>query len=287
MLVFLSCSGDRSKAVGAAFSTWIRQVIQAVDPWISADIEKGARWTAEVSAKLEESRVGIICLTKENLKAEWILFETGAIAKTKDARPCTLLLDVAPADVEQPLGMFQHTTARDKNDVRKLLQTINTAVEKCGERWLSESVLNNAFEMYWPGFSEELEKIASQQPPSDPVKRTEPEILQEILEILRGQERRGAEAEIEKARREVDRHVTTFEMMRRHLEPNVATKIAKDNIARGAIDDVLVTEVARYLRDNKGGGALTGDFVRYLAAREAEDEKKRKASPGEGEKDET
>ena len=158
MRVFLTWSGSRSKAVAQSFSKWIGQVIQAVDPWVSLDIEKGARWNEEIAAKLEESRVGIACLTKENLNERWLLFESGAIAKTKDARLCTLLLDIAPADVGPPLGQFQHTTARDKDDVHKLLQTINTAVDKCAERSLSESVLDNALEMYWPGFSEELEK---------------------------------------------------------------------------------------------------------------------------------
>lgn len=81
MLVFLSWSGSRSKAVAETFSKWIVQVIQAVEPWISSDIEKGARWNSEVAARLEQSRVGIICLTKENLDAKWILFESGALSK--------------------------------------------------------------------------------------------------------------------------------------------------------------------------------------------------------------
>jgi hypothetical protein len=133
MQVFLSWSGERSKAVAQTFSKWIGQVIQAVDPWISLDIEKGTRWNPEIAVRLEESRVGIICLTKENLDARWILFESGALSKTKDAYLCTLLLDIDPSDVEQPLGQFQHTT-RDKNDIRQLLGTINKAVEKEGEK---------------------------------------------------------------------------------------------------------------------------------------------------------
>src|SRR5688572_19220319 len=109
MEVFLSWSGERSKAVAETLSVWLGQVIQAVDPWISSDIEKGARWNPEIAARLEQSRVGIICLTKENLDAKWILFESGALSKTKDAYVCTLLLDIDPSDVEQPLGQFQHT----------------------------------------------------------------------------------------------------------------------------------------------------------------------------------
>lgn len=155
---------------------------------ISSDIEKGARWNSEVAARLEQSKVGIICLAKENLDAKWILFESGALSKTKDAYVCTLLLDIAPTDVEQPLGQFQHTT-RDKNDIRQLLRTINNAVQKNGDKALADSVLDNVFETYWPQLSEALDKIASEQPPSGPAERPEREMLQEILEIVRGQER--------------------------------------------------------------------------------------------------
>src|SRR5215218_11257815 len=104
MQLFLSWSQSRSKAVAEAFARWISQVIQAAEPWLSSDIEKGARWSAEISARLEESKIGIICLTRENLDSRWILFEAGAISKAKGAHVCTLLLDVEPSDVEQPLG---------------------------------------------------------------------------------------------------------------------------------------------------------------------------------------
>lgn len=75
MLVFLSWSGDRSKAVAEALAAWLGQVVQAVEPWLSRDIAKGTRWGSEVADRLEKSRVGIVCLTPENLDAPWILFE--------------------------------------------------------------------------------------------------------------------------------------------------------------------------------------------------------------------
>ena len=176
MLVFLTWSGGRSKAVAETFASWIGQVIQAVEPWISVDIEKGARWSQEIRQKLEESKVGIACLTHENLNARWILFESGAIAKTKDARVCTLLLDIDRSEVKPPLGEFQHTT-RDKEDILKLCLTINKKVEECGERALSESKLTKTFERYWPDLAAELEKIASRQPRPVERKRPEPDIL--------------------------------------------------------------------------------------------------------------
>jgi len=64
MQVFLCWSGERSKAVALTLSDWIPRVIQAVDPWMSHDTDKGARWSPEIAERLELSKVGIICLSK-------------------------------------------------------------------------------------------------------------------------------------------------------------------------------------------------------------------------------
>jgi hypothetical protein len=109
MEIFLSWSGGRSKAVAEAFCKWLPRVIQAVDPWISLDIAKGKRWSKEIRDRLEKSRVGIVCLTSENLDAPWLLFEAGAISKSENSRAFTFLLDVKKGDVKPPLGDFQHT----------------------------------------------------------------------------------------------------------------------------------------------------------------------------------
>ncbi len=83
MKVFISWSGERSKAVAQAWHDWLPNVIQAVEPWMSeTDIAKGARWGMDMARELDETRVGIICLTPENLNAPWILFEAGALSKT-------------------------------------------------------------------------------------------------------------------------------------------------------------------------------------------------------------
>ena len=54
-----------------------------LNPWLSsADIDKGSRWATDVAAKLETSKIGIICVTPGNLHSDWILFEAGALSKT-------------------------------------------------------------------------------------------------------------------------------------------------------------------------------------------------------------
>jgi hypothetical protein len=83
MKIFLSWSGERSKVVADALRSWIPDVIHAVKPWMSGvDIRAGMRWSREVDEELGDTQFGILCLTKENQTAPWLLFEAGALAKS-------------------------------------------------------------------------------------------------------------------------------------------------------------------------------------------------------------
>ena len=186
MKVFISWSGERSKGVAQALRDWLPNVIQAIEPWMSeADVAKGARWGLDMARELDETRVGIICLTRENLSAPWILFEAGALSKTlEETYVCPYLLDVRPADLEGPLAQFQATLATNE-DTRKLVQTINRAL---GDEALTEERVNKAFEVWWPQLEESLTNIpgAEGKPES---RRSPDDTLEELLIRVRAIER--------------------------------------------------------------------------------------------------
>jgi len=199
MKVFISWSGQRSAAVADALRYWLPKVIQALEPWMSADdIEKGTRWRSGLASELEQSSIGIICLTKENLDSTWIHFEAGALSKQQqNTYVCTLLFELEPIDVREPLAQFQHTRAT-KDDLRKLISTINSAL---GQSKLPDSELSESFEVWWPKLEARLTGIEkpreatgqgivvqpSQQGPE--YQRDVREILAEILELVRDQSR--------------------------------------------------------------------------------------------------
>jgi hypothetical protein len=82
MTVFISWSGERSKAAARALREWLPLVIHYVDPWMSdRDLSGGERWGVEVSRRLENSDFGVIVLTGDSINAPWILFEAGALSK--------------------------------------------------------------------------------------------------------------------------------------------------------------------------------------------------------------
>ena len=188
MLAFLSWSGSRSKAVAEALRSWLKKVIQAVDPWISVEMEKGKRWTPEMADKLGQSNFGVFCLTADNLNSPWLLFEAGAISKNKEATVCTFLLDLTPSELEYPLAQFQATVA-EKPDIFRLVKTINQKVEEAKENSLQEADLQDVFNTYWPKLEEQLKRIKAQEPAAPKPLRSEREMLEEILELLRGQTR--------------------------------------------------------------------------------------------------
>ncbi len=113
MRVFISWSGGRSKAVGAALKSWLPNVFQDASTWMSDhDIDAGARWASDLAEQLEKIDYGVICLTAANTDSPWLLFEAGSLAKSvQEARVVPYLIDLAPTDVSYPLAQFQGVTA--------------------------------------------------------------------------------------------------------------------------------------------------------------------------------
>jgi len=191
MKVLISWSGEKSKAVASALRDWIPNVIQVIEPWMSdSDIDAGKRWNHEVADALATTKFGIICLTKSNLTAPWILFETGALAKTlTDTYVCPYLIDMKPGDIPQgPLAQFQGKRA-DKDGTKDLILTINGALPK---EALQDTKLLGAFEKWWPDLEAVLDDLPSIHVPQEVV-RSPDDKIDEILNIVRGLSRRSAE----------------------------------------------------------------------------------------------
>lgn len=195
MKVFLSWSGNLSKEVALVLRSWLPSVLQAVEPYVSSeDIRKGNRWSSEIASELESTTYGIIVLTPENIEAPWINFETGALAKTVDnSLVSPFLFGIKNSDVKGPLTQFQ-ATLYDKDDLKKLLFSINEAMLS---RPLNESRLEVVFEKWWPDLEEQLEKLITEIPsylekkqlPGENNSSNNNDILEELLELSRAQQR--------------------------------------------------------------------------------------------------
>lgn len=163
MRVFISWSGPRSKEVGEALRDWLPDVLHSVTPFMSTvDIHKGREFTKVLRTELAGSDFGVLCLTKDNRRSPWLLFESGALATVVDDpeadKPylCPYLIDMEPTDLPGPLVNFQAATA-DEAGTRDLVRSLNSANNILK---LSESQVRKSFDHWWPDLKPKLESRA-------------------------------------------------------------------------------------------------------------------------------
>ena len=185
MKVFLSWSGDLSRELGEAFRKWLPSVLQMVRPYFTpSDIEKGARWSAEIAKELETSAIGVFFVTKENHNSPWMAFEAGAISKVvTKGRVCPVLFGLKPTDITGPLLQFQ-CSEFCKSGVLDLLKMVNNSAPE--EKRLSEETLASVFEKWWPDLEACVERIScGHDDTTNANERSDRDILEEMLGILR------------------------------------------------------------------------------------------------------
>ena len=254
MQVFISWSGDRSRAVAELLDDWIQCVLQAVRPWMSSkDIDRGSLWFSEISDQLKDTTIGVVCLTKDNLNKPWILFESGALAKgLTSTRVCTFLIDLETTDINNPLAQFNHTLP-NKDGLYELVRTLNSSL---GENSLREKVLEQVFNTYWPQFEDGFAKALKENPAGEHTPpRTEEDILSEVLRTVRTLDRRVRS--IERTESLNDRNVIVHS--RGHTRPSKLKQeirtLILDGIPIEAIEDIL---------ENKAPPSVINKYIRNV-----------------------
>jgi class 3 adenylate cyclase len=143
MNVFISWSGTKSREVAAALRQWIPAVLPTSEPWIASELPAGSDWSREITHRLQQARIGIICLTEDNKDSPWLLFEAGALARA--GRLHLYLIDLPAAELAGPLAQFQAARA-DRDGTWQLIAALNHAAE--GK--VPENVLRAQFDHSWP-----------------------------------------------------------------------------------------------------------------------------------------
>jgi hypothetical protein len=223
--VFISWSGEKSKAVAEALHDWLPYVIQEINPFMSeSDIAAGARWLNEIDEQLEGTNFAIVCVTRDNQSASWLNFEAGAVAKTIDtSRVVPLAIDLTLSDVKPRLGHFQ---AKDISPagIMAVLESLNEHANR------PVSNLAAAFEKWWPDLQAKLQQAVKAAEPMGPV-RTERELLEEVLASVRSLGERstvGDELRARLAETEARTAMMAHQAESAAQEAAVAHKIAAD-----------------------------------------------------------
>ncbi|MFA7264420.1 MAG: toll/interleukin-1 receptor domain-containing protein [Caulobacter sp.] len=181
MRIFISWSGERSQTLATAIREWLPLVLHYADPWLSqADIDAGDRWSEAIAKELDACSFGITCVTSENVNSPWILFESGALAKSMEkGRVLPLLLDLDVRDISGPLAQFQAKKA-EKNGLLDAISSMN----KNAPNPEPEERVKLLFEALWPQLEQKISEIPKSQS-SSKQSRPQSEILEELVTSVR------------------------------------------------------------------------------------------------------
>lgn len=165
MKIFISWSGEASKAAALALREAIGEVFTGVEPWMSAeDLKPGQQWFGELMETLKETRFAIACLTRGNLKSPWVMFESGAVScHFGELKLAPLLLEGEIKDLTDPMARFNGTVF-DRGGIHALFESIN---ESLG-RPLKKKVLDAALGTVWPDLEKAVQAaLKLDRPPID------------------------------------------------------------------------------------------------------------------------
>ncbi|MFL6201790.1 MAG: toll/interleukin-1 receptor domain-containing protein [Thermoanaerobaculia bacterium] len=253
MKVFISWSGDLSRALAVELRDWLPMAVHQVDAWISGrNIDPGQRWALVLGRELEQSTFAVICLTAENRQSPWILFEAGAVARSLDARVVPLLFGIMPSDLDGPLAQFQSVLA-DRAGIGSLVSALYEASNSGLDAHQRELV----FERLWPLLEARLAALAEQaqrativESPTDLAAdlvqsaeyRPAPLILEKnILEHLQ-QERQRLRRELEYLEAEEEKLTqqnAPISLLERAIEPTQHRLAGVESTLRAAFDRVF------------------------------------------------
>ena len=106
--IFISWSGEKANKYACFLNEVLNRVFdKRSEIFYSENIESGTLWLERINQALEESKVGIIILTRESVYKPWVNYEAGAMHKEK-ASIIPVCVDISFEDLDShPLHFFQ------------------------------------------------------------------------------------------------------------------------------------------------------------------------------------
>jgi hypothetical protein len=247
MKVFISWSGDRSRLLADALRDFIVDVIQSVECFCSTeDIRAGQRWNSEVNDWLATTDFGILCVTPENVKAPWLNFEAGALAKriNDDARVVPITLGFSPSALEEPLKQFNGVPA-DRAGILRMMKSISDIANPGVD-------VVRAFDRWYSDLDSSIQAIPLVE---GPVAAPEPPDVSEMFTDLMASVR-GLSADVQRSIGSSSSRIPLSEYV------TIASMLSEDDILRRAVADGEKRAVM-ILRDRLRRGESRQDRARY------------------------
>ena len=157
--IFISWSGPYSKEFAKGIKKLLEESVfdnKELTCFVSdLDIASGSDWWNKIKKELRSCKLGILCITKENLRAPWIYFEAGAmIAREIPSIPLLVSCDVKALS-STPLNGKQAVDFYDLKKFLKMLVDINKAMDFD----LTENQINELGKAAYSTLKNDLESV--------------------------------------------------------------------------------------------------------------------------------
>lgn len=127
--VFISWSGEKSKKYARFLEDILNKIFDnRTETFYSGYIESGSVWLDKINQALEQSKIGIIVLTKESINKPWVNFEAGAIFKAdrENSSIIPICVDISFDDLDNhPLRFFQSKYYFNWDSMKRLFEFLN------------------------------------------------------------------------------------------------------------------------------------------------------------------
>ena len=121
------------------------------------DIASGEDWYEKIKGELHASDLGIMCITKENVKAPWLYFEAGALIGN-DLKVIPLLVNCDQRSLDQSPIRANHSVQFYLQDsILKMLEDIRDEFELL--KGLNREERNNRYKIAYDKMREKLSPI--------------------------------------------------------------------------------------------------------------------------------
>src|SRR5215218_1925834 len=167
--VFIGWSGWRSSLVAKKLTTWLREVIPGVEPWMSEDISSGkVSWFEnQLNPSLRRAEFAVMCVAPENWDNPWFAYEAGVVfGQTERERLiCPYIIDKSGLrrNIPEPLKFFWAEKAdHDGAGTLKMVRAINKAA---GSPLSDENEFDELARVFWDKWPELLKVLQEACPP--------------------------------------------------------------------------------------------------------------------------
>ncbi len=124
--IFIGWSGDSSRKVAEELKKTLEEIFpKKINCFVSTqNIASGEDWYRRIKRNLERSSLGILCITKENIKAPWLYFEAGALVRN-NMKVIPLLINCSPPSLDNtPIQVKQSIQFNRPEQFKKMLKDI-------------------------------------------------------------------------------------------------------------------------------------------------------------------